>query len=115
MAPGKLCQFCKQINFAAILTPREWDEEAKRTTTIFRPEYNGNGQSPSLEWSGFGKTKRTGPPDNHLPQIRTADYDELSLSSLTEQETHDRDAEAAATAKVLDLNELPSAETQVCT
>jgi|SRR2546423_14478694 len=113
MPPAELCRFCKQVNFAAIFTPRELDEETKRTTTIFRPEHNGNGQSPSLEWTRFGKSKRTGPPEDHLPQIRTANYDELSISSLAEQEIQDRHAEATASAKVWDLSHILSAKAQV--
>ncbi|KAJ3542710.1 hypothetical protein NM208_g3955 [Fusarium decemcellulare] len=76
----KLCRWCKQINFEAILTPRTWDEDAERMVAPLRPEYSGNGRSPSLEWTHFGKTNRTGPPEGYLPQIRTARYDELSDS-----------------------------------
>jgi Heterokaryon incompatibility protein (HET) len=79
---SQLCRVCKHVNFAAILTPREWDEEARKTQTIFRPEWNGNGKSPDLEWTGCGKTKRTGPSEDYLPQIRTAEYDELSVSTI---------------------------------
>ncbi|KAF4467670.1 ankyrin unc44 [Fusarium albosuccineum] len=76
----KLCRWCKQINFEAILTPRTWDEDTGRMVAPLRPEYSGNGRSPSLQWTHFGKTNRTGPPDGYLPQIRTARYDELSDS-----------------------------------
>lgn len=31
-----------------------------------------------MAWSHFGRTKRTGPPENYLPQIRVARYEDLS-------------------------------------
>lgn len=77
---AKLCKWCKQINFAAILTPREWDLDSGKPVATFKPEYNGNGETPSLEWTHFGPTKRTGPPENYLPQIRVARYEDLSDS-----------------------------------
>ncbi|MCJ1327708.1 hypothetical protein MMC10_004381 [Thelotrema lepadinum] len=80
-ALAKLCRVCQQVNFAAILTPREWDAEAKISKTIYRLEWTGNGKSPDLEWTNFGKTKRTGPPEDYLPQVRTASYDDRSVSS----------------------------------
>jgi Heterokaryon incompatibility protein (HET) len=86
---SQLCRVCKQINFAAILTPREWNAEAGRSQTIFRPEWNGNGKSPDLEWTGYGKTKRTGPSEDYLPQIRTAEYDDLSVSTIEAYEVLD--------------------------
>jgi len=90
-----LCRFCNQINFAAILTPREQDKESGETTTIYRPEYTGNGNSPDLRWVSFGKTKPPADLDesglekweyDHLPKIRTADYDDLSISTLAKQD-----------------------------
>ena len=106
MPSASLCRWCKEINFAAILTPREWDEKTGKMTTLFRPEYNGNGQSPSLERTGFGKTKRSGLPEDYLPQIRTAAYDELSVSSGEGQ------AASASLKGHSDDTDQPQAETE---
>ncbi|KAJ9652466.1 hypothetical protein H2198_008289 [Neophaeococcomyces mojaviensis] len=92
---SQLCRFCNKINFAAILTPRERDKESGKTITIYRPEYTGNGNSPDLAWVAFGKTKPPADLDesdleewkyDHLPKIRTVDYDDLSISTLAEQD-----------------------------
>ena len=45
-----LCSVCQRINFAAILTPRSYNANTERVETIYRPEYQGAGGSPSAEW-----------------------------------------------------------------
>lgn len=83
---SQLCQVCKQINFAAILTPREWDKETGKCRTIYRPEWNGNGESPDLDWKDYGKKNRKGSSSaDYLPRIRTAEYDQLSVSTQADQ------------------------------
>ncbi|KAJ9666645.1 hypothetical protein H2201_003304 [Coniosporium apollinis] len=77
---AKLCQWCAQINFAAILTPRQCNLTTGDQGPIYRPEYTGNGGDPSLHFERYGKTVRSGPPESYLPQIRTARYEELSSS-----------------------------------
>jgi len=78
---AKLCQWCKQINFAAILTPREYDLVSDTFGPIYRKEYTGDGICPTVEFKKWGKTVRTGPPDSYFPQIRTAHYDDLVSNS----------------------------------
>ena len=82
---AKLCRICKQVNFAAILTPREWDEDAGRSRTTFRPEWSGNGGAPDLAWTAYGRDSWTGPSEEYLPRIRTACYDDLSVSTGCER------------------------------
>lgn len=77
---AKLCQWYAQINFAAILTPRQCNLTAGEEEPIYRPEYTGNGGDPSLHCGRYGKTGRSGPPESCLPLIRTARYEELSSS-----------------------------------
>jgi Heterokaryon incompatibility protein (HET) len=78
---AKLCQWCKQINFAAILTPREYDLDSGTNGPIYRKEYTGDGLCPTVESKKWGKIVRTGPPESYLPQIRTAHYDDLVSNS----------------------------------
>lgn len=82
---AKLCQWSKQINFAAVLTPREWDlnpdSDLPVCEPIYRKEYTGDGLCPTVKFKKWGKTVRTGPPDSYLPQIRTAHYDDLVSNS----------------------------------
>ena len=99
---AELCTICQQINFAAIFTPREWDPESGRSKTIYRPEWNGNGKPPDLEWTKYSKKHRTGPLEDQLPRIRTADYDELSLSTQADADQHA--PRAASIQPVLDLS-----------
>ena len=98
---AKLCRVCQQVNFAAILTPREWDTEAEISKTIYRPEWTGTGKPPDLRWTHFGKTKRTGPPEDRLPQIRTAFYEDRSASSWESFDDLGEDPEPAAFAEEL--------------
>lgn len=91
--PTQLCRVCHKINFAAILTPREWnkgDTEGgggdAESRAIYRPECNGDGKAPDMKWGKYGKKNRKGKAggeeeEDYLPLIRTAEYDELSVSS----------------------------------
>ena len=71
---AKLCHVCEQVIFLAILTPREWNQKKEEWTAIVRAKWTGNWMDPSLEWTDFGKTKRT------------AYYDELSESTQSSDE-----------------------------
>lgn len=84
--PSQICRVCKQINFAAILTPREWDGKTGRSRTIYRPEWDGNGKSPYMRWTDYAKKNRKNSmAEDYLPKIRTADYDQLSVSTQADQ------------------------------
>jgi hypothetical protein len=78
---AKLCQWCKQINFAAILTPREDNLTTDTFEPIYRKEYAGKDFCPTVKFKKYGKTVRTGPSESYLPQIRTAHYDDLVSNS----------------------------------
>ena len=80
---SQLCRVCKEINFAAILTPREWDTVISKTKALYRPELSGNGGDPSMDIDDFPKSKRAASAADYLPQIRTAYYDELSESEAS--------------------------------
>ena len=100
-----LCKFCRQVNFAAILTPRENDRATRGFKTIYRPELTKACQeSLTKDWYS-GKTVRAGLPEDFLPQIKTARYEDLSDSELSEEtehentnETNDTDSGEAKTA-----------------
>ncbi|KAL8685695.1 MAG: hypothetical protein Q9218_007596 [Villophora microphyllina] len=83
---ARLCRVCKEVNFAGILTPREWNGD--RCKAIYRPEYSGKGGRPSMDWGTYGKKHRTEQAVDRLPSIRTAAYDELSISTQSGQEEH---------------------------
>jgi Heterokaryon incompatibility protein (HET) len=97
--PPRLCDICKQVNFGAIFTPREWDPETGRYSAIYRPEYAGTGGTPLLR-EDWGNRKRNHAFGYDLPQIRTADYDDLSESTDAEHEEIQNDGplEPPATA-----------------
>lgn len=80
---SKLCHVCIEINFAAILTPREWDATSPKTKALYRPELSGNGGDPSMDFDKFPKSKRAASAADYLPQIRTAYYDDLSESETS--------------------------------
>jgi hypothetical protein len=83
---ARLCEVCKGINFAAIMTPREWDDHNGEWKAVFRPEYDGNGKDPEMTWGRFSKVHRPGSPEDDLPGIRHAFYDDLSVSTQSDEE-----------------------------
>lgn len=78
---AKLCQVCKQVNFLAILTPREKTEDGFRA--LYRPELSGQGGSPSMRWGTYSKLHRSHGAADYSPRIRTVDYDTLSQSTVS--------------------------------
>jgi hypothetical protein len=83
-----LCHFCKQINFSGILTPRHYVDEVG-SQPIYRTELAGVGGAPVVT-SSRGKS---GPPEFHLPKIRTANYFDLSGSDESDKGAEDDKAE----------------------
>jgi len=78
---AKLCKWCSQINFASILTPRAFDLDADTCGPIYREEYKGTDFCPTVRFERYGKTIRTGPPEDYLPRIRTAHWNDLASNS----------------------------------